>query len=433
MVAGTLENGGPEPMQPEDFRPDDLFAQIQGLVEAVDAERQLRERAEAADRAKSELLAVVSHELRTPMGAVISMSELLLNSPLDTTQRRYAETLQQSARSLLTVLNDILDYSKLEAGRFELDRAAFDLHELVKSVGSEVQARAREKGLKGVVNVGMSCPRFVKGDATRLRQVLTNLTDNAVKFTSTGAVHLHANSGEASGRLALRFDVTDTGIGFSEFQKERLFQPYVQADRTKANEYGGTGLGLSIARRLVELMGGEIGCESAVGQGSLFWFTIPTERAETTPFKDAPGTGTLTGHVLVVEDNAVNRMLIGAYLEEFGLTYDVVENGGEALVRLAAKDYDLVLMDIMMPELDGVETTKRIRKLGGDTAEVPIVALTAHAMKGDREDYLAAGMDGYVSKPIRGRDLFAALVPYLSDDDDEYADAVVDKPFVAAR
>lgn len=420
-------------MQPEDLRSDDLFTQIQGLVETVDAERQLRERAEAADRAKSELLAVVSHELRTPMGAVISMSELLLNGPLDTTQRPYAETLQQSAKSLLTVLNDLLDYSKLEAGHFELDRAVFDLHQLVKSAGSEVQARAREKGLKGVVNVGMSCPRFVKGDVTRLRQVLTNLTDNAVKFTSTGSVHLHANAGEAKGRLTLRFDVTDTGIGFSEFQKERLFQPYVQASRTKANEYGGTGLGLSIARRLVELMGGEIGCESALGQGSLFWFTIPTERAETTPFKDAPAAGTLTGHVLAVEDNAVNRMLIGTYLEEFGLTYDIVENGGEALARLEGQDYDLVLMDIMMPELDGVETTKRIRKLSGDAAEVPIIALTAHAMKGDREDYLAAGMDGYVSKPIRGRDLFAALVPYLSDDDDEDADAVIYEPFVAVR
>lgn len=418
-------------MQPEDFRPEDLFAQIQGLVETVDAERQMRERAEAADRAKSDLLAVVSHELRTPMGAVISLSELLLNGTLDTTQRRYADTLQQSARSLLTVLNDILDYSKLEAGRFELDCAVSDLHELVKSVGSELQARTRKKGLLGAVNVGMSCPRFVKGDAVRLRQVLTNLTDNAVKFTQRGSVHLHANAGEANGKLRLRFDVTDTGIGFGEFQKQRLFQPYAQVDRTNAGQ--GTGLGLSISRRLVELMGGEIGCESAPGQGSLFWFTIPIERADIIPSKDVPASGTLVGHVLVVEDNAVNRMLIGAYLEEFGLTYDVVGDGSTALARLAARNYDLVLMDIMMPELDGVESTKRIRKLGGDAAEVPIVAVTAHAMKGDREDYLAAGMDSYVSKPIRGRDLFAALKPYLADDDGEDADTLADEPLVAIR
>ena len=419
-------------MQPQDFRPDDLFARIEGLVETVDAERRLRERAEAADRAKSDLLAVVSHELRTPMGAVISMSELLLNGPLDPTQRHYAETLQQSAKSLLTVLNDILDYSKLEAGRFELDHAVFDLHELVRSVGSELQARARQKGIEGVVNIGPSCPRFVAGDASRVRQVLTNLVDNAVKFTSAGSVRLHANAGEAGGKLKLRFDVTDTGIGFGEFQKQRLFQPYAQAAHS-ASQFGGTGLGLSIAKRLIELMEGEIGCESAPGQGSLFWFTIPAERAETAPSKETQPSGTLTGHVLVVEDNAVNRMLIGAYLEEFGLTYDVVENGAQALKQLAAKDYDLVLMDIMMPELDGVDTTKRIRKMGGEAGEVPIVALTAHAMKGDREDYLAAGMDGYVSKPIRGRELFGALKPYLSDDDGEEAGIVVREPLVAIR
>ena len=238
-------------MQPQDFRPDDLFARIEGLVETVDAERRLRERAEAADRAKSDLLAVVSHELRTPMGAVISMSELLLNGPLDPTQRHYAETLQQSAKSLLTVLNDILDYSKLEAGRFELDRAVFDLHELVRSVGSELQARTREKGIEGVVNIGPSCPRFVVGDASRVRQVLTNLIDNAVKFTSAGSVRLHANAGDAGGRLKLRFDVTDTGIGFGEFQKQRLFQPYAQAAHN-ASQFGGTGLGLSIAKGIAQ-------------------------------------------------------------------------------------------------------------------------------------------------------------------------------------
>lgn len=418
-------------MNPEDFRPDDLFAQIADLEEAVEAERNEREKAEAENRAKSELIAVVSHELRTPLGAVISMSELLLNTGLDATQRRYADTLQQSAKSLHAVLNDILDYSKLEAGRFELDCAVFDLHELIRSVGNELQARAREKGVLGAVNIGMSCPRFVKGDAVRLRQVLTNLTDNAVKFTSRGSVRLHANAGATpGGKLTLRFDVTDTGIGFGEFQKERLFQPYVQAVHN-GSQYGGTGLGLSIARRLVELMGGEIGCESAPGQGSLFWFTVPTERADAVSGKE-PGTdGKLIGHVLVVEDNAVNRMLIGAYLEEYGLTFDIVGSGSEALLQLGVKDYDLVLMDIMMPELDGVEATKRIRKLGGDKGETPIIAVTAHAMKGDREDYLTAGMDGYVSKPIRGRELFAALKPYLGEDDGGDEPAVASERLVA--
>ena len=299
-------------MQPEDFRPD----------------------------------AQISHELRTPMGAVISMSELLLTSPLDGMQRRYAETLQQSARSLLTVLNDILDFSKLEAGRFQLEYPTFDLHDLVKSAGSALQARADEKTLQSGVHIGTSCPRFVKGDAGRLRQILANLVNNAVKFTQEGSVHLHVNARESDDKLTLRFDVTDTGIGLSEDQKERLFQPYVQADRAMASQYGGTGLGLSIARRLVELMGGEIGCESMPGQGSLFWFTIPAERAMPAAYQDPQSPGTLSGHVLVVEDNAVNRMLIGAYLDEFGLTYEIVEGGANSITRLTAKAYDLVLVDI---------------------------------------------------------------------------------------
>jgi CheY-like chemotaxis protein/nitrogen-specific signal transduction histidine kinase len=414
-------------MRTDVFRPDDQSRQMQALADALAAEREARARAEAADKAKSELLAVVSHELRTPMGAVISMSELLLAGSLDGTPRRYAETISQSARSRLTVLNDLLDFSKLEAGRLELDRAAFDLHELVAGAGRELRARVADKGLESGVHVGMSCQRCVKADAARLRQVLTNLIDNAVKFTAAGSVHLHVNAGDADGKLILRFDVTDTGIGVGEDQKGRLFQPYVQADRAVASQYGGTGLGLSIARRLVELMGGEIGCESVPGQGSLFWFTIRAERAAAPALSEARAPGGLSGHVLVVEDNAVNRMLIGAYLEEFGLTHDMVTTGAEALSCLADNTYDLVLMDIMMPGLDGVETTRRIRKLDEPTCEVPIVALTAHAMKGDREDYLAAGMDGYVSKPIRGRDLFAALVTYLATEEEG------EQPLAAAR
>ena len=414
-------------MQAEHRTPEDLSAEIQRLSESLAAEYEARRRAEAADRAKSDLLAVVSHELRTPMGAVISMSELLLNSSLDDTQRRYAATMQQSARSLLTVLNDLLDFSKLEAGRFELDHSAFDLHELVKGVGNELQARAGEKALESGIHIGLSCPRFVRGDAGRLRQILANLVDNAVKFTAKGSIYLHVNASEADGRLTLRFDVNDTGIGLSELQRDRLFQAYVQVDRAKTGQYGGTGLGLSIARRLVELMGGEIGCESQPGQGSLFWFTVVTERAAPSAAGESQASHALTGHVLVVEDNAVNRMLISAYLDEFGLTHDMAESGARALEMLSARAYDLVLMDIMMPEIDGVETTKRIRKLDGPRAEVPIVALTAHAMKGDREDYLAAGMDGYVSKPIRGRELFAALVPHLAGDDAD------EEPLAATR
>jgi CheY-like chemotaxis protein len=406
-------------MQPEDFKADDLFGQIEALVAALSIEREAREQAEAADRAKSELLALVSHELRTPLGAVTSMAELLLSGPLEPTQRRYAETLAQSTRSLLNVLNDILDYTKLEAGRFEIAAAPFDLHDLIKSAGNALAARAEEKGLHHSCHIGTGVPRYIEADASRIRQVLANLIDNAVKFTSRGSVNLHVNAGETDGKLNLRFDVIDTGLGLNEEQRERLFLPYVQVNSTIASQYGGTGLGLSIARRLVELMGGEIGCESAPGQGSLFWFTIPAKRAPRTAMTDLEPTGRLNGHVLVVEDNAVNRMLVAAYLDEFGLTHDMAEDGAEALARLAARSYDLVLMDVVMPGVDGVEATKRIRAMREDIAEIPIVALTAHAMKGDREEYLAAGMDSYISKPIRGRDLFAALAPYLSADKGE--------------
>ena len=262
-------------MQPQDFRPDDLFARIEGLVETVDAERRLRERAEAADRAKSDLLAVVSHELRTPMGAVISMSELLLNGPLDPTQRHYAETLQQSAKSLLTVLNDILDYSKLEAGRFELDRAVFDLHELVRSVGSELQARTREKGIEGVVNIGPSCPRFVVGDASRVRQVLTNLIDNAVKYSRTRdpATIEIGLAGDEDGRAVLF--VRDNGVGFDMQYVDKLFGVFQRLHR--AEEFEGTGIGLATVRRIVARHGGRVWAEGVLNEGATIYFTL--ERA----------------------------------------------------------------------------------------------------------------------------------------------------------
>jgi len=419
-------------MRPEDFRADDLFGQIQALVDCLAQEREAKEAAEAADQAKSELLATVSHELRTPMGAIISMAELLQQTALDETQKKYASTLHQSARSLLTVLNDILDFSKLDAGRFELDTAPFDLHDLVQSVAQSLQARASERGLASGLDIGATCPRFVKGYATRIRQILTNLVDNALKFTSEGSVRLHVSARETDSSFMLRFDVSDTGIGLDHEGQERLFEPYIQGNSTTATQYGGTGLGLSIAQRLVLLMGGEIGCESEVGQGSMFWFAIAAERAESSQkAKEAQPTRRLQGHLLVVEDNAVNRMLIGAYLDEFGLTYEMVETGASAIMALASNSYDLVLMDIMMPELDGVQTTQRCRLLHGPAAEVPIIALTAKAMKGDREKFLASGMNGYVSKPIRGRELHAALAPFLAlDEDMAYHDVV---PFLPRR
>lgn len=405
-------------MQPEDFRPDDLFRQIQGLVDKLDAERQAREAAEAADRANSELIAAIGRELRTPLEAVIALGELLRASPLDPTQQHYTETLQHSARSLLGVIDAVIDFSKLDAGRLELQPTPFDLHELVQGVALTLQARANEKGLTSGVDMGANCPGFVVGDPARIRQVLNALIDNALRLTEEGVVRLYASANEGDGRIVLRFDVTDTSNGLDKDARAALFQPAAaQTNGTAADQPAENVLALSIARKLVGLMGGEMGCESAVGKGSLYWVTVPVDPARLASAPQGLAKETpqppLSGHVLVVEDNSVNRMLIAAYLEEFGLTHDMVGTGGAAILALAEKHYDVVLMDTAMRDLDGMETTKRIRALSGPSASVPIVAVVANSMKTYCGNYLSAGMDTYVLKPIRGRGLYAALAAFL--------------------
>lgn len=399
----------------------DPAAMVQQLRQSLAAEQKARARAEAENKAKSELLATVSHEVRTPLGAVISMADLLLGTEMNERQRHYAETLQQSGRALLTVLNEILDYSKLEAGRFELEAVTFDCTELMQSIRAELEARANEKGLASSLDLAEGFPVRLHGDPVRIRQILNNLIDNALKFTDAGSVRVRAGYGHDREDVILRFEVEDTGIGLTQEQIAHLFEPYAQGDRSIAVRYGGTGLGLSIARKLARLMGGELGCESTPDVGSMFWVTIRLRQAETvTP--PAPGAspaparqslGPLHGHAMIVEDNAVNQMLIAAYLEQFGLTHTVAANGQVALDCLRAQPFDVVLMDIMMPVMDGLEATKAIRALPGPAGQVPIIALTANAMKGDRETYLAAGMNGYVSKPISAADLFNALAEHI--------------------
>ncbi|XSG82001.1 MAG: response regulator [Methyloligella sp. ZOD6] len=387
------------------------------LTEALVLEQSARAQAEAAERAKSRLLALVSHELRTPMGAVIAMADLLLAGKLEGNQRRYAETLQNSARGLLALLNEILDFSKLEAGRFELENEPFDLRALIGDLAADLEVRARDKQLETEIEIADDCPEWVTGDGGRLRQILTNLIDNAVKFTAEGSVGLRVTAQERDDKVSLRFSVRDTGIGLSDADRSRIFQPYVQIDPKIAADYGGTGLGLFIARKLAELMGGTMGCESKPGEGSRFWLEVPMERAEMPQEESSEepgGEAALNGTVLVVEDNAVNRMLIGAYLDEFGIAYRMADSGAEALRLLKERRFDLVLMDIMMPEMDGVETTKKIRAMEGDQRDIPVIALTANAMKGDRETYLAAGMNAYLSKPIRGRELYDEIAGFLA-------------------
>ncbi|MEC9367525.1 MAG: ATP-binding protein [Pseudomonadota bacterium] len=406
-------------MAADHFKPQDLFTQMEALEQALASETAARVRAENESRAKSDLLATVSHEVRTPLGAIISMADLLLSTPLNETQKKYAATLQQSGRGLLTVVNGVLDFSKLDAGRFELDRASFDFPEMMRGVEEALRARARGKGIDAKIELAGSCPRHLVGDSARIRQVLDNLIDNAVKFTEKGSITLRASPEKLDRGMQIRFEVIDTGLGLTQQQIRRLFTPYTQGDSSVSSKYGGTGLGLSIAKRLAELMGGKMGCESERGLGSTFWFTIPVALADAPPKlnggADAPPMpgGPLNGRVLVVEDNQVNQMLIAAYLDRFGLDYEMAANGALALDRLTTESYDLVLMDVMMPEMDGIECTRRIRSLSGDIARTPIIALTANAMKGDRENYLAAGMDAYVSKPVSARDLFEAIAAHI--------------------
>jgi signal transduction histidine kinase/DNA-binding response OmpR family regulator len=397
---------------------DALRRTLERQSETEKALGQARDEALAALRVKSEFLATMSHEIRTPMNAVIGMTSLLLDSGLDAHQLQQAEAVHGAGEALLALLNDILDLSKIEAGRVELESVACDVYAIAEGAVQLLDHAAREKGLALTSRVALNVPDELYGDPGRLRQVLVNLLSNAVKFTESGSVDLRvACVEETPGVAAIRFEVRDTGIGIAADAQQRLFEPFVQADGSTTRKYGGTGLGLVISKRLVENMQGEIGVNSTPDQGSCFWFRIPLRTVGCEPAAVTAPTlisGQRGGRVLVVEDSIINQQVALGLLRKLGYQAEAVDGGAAALAALERRTYAAVLMDCQMPDLDGYQTTLELRRreVGGDLARTPVIALTANALQGDRERCLAAGMDDYLSKPLRIEALAANLAAW---------------------
>lgn len=375
--------------------------------------------AEAKSEAKSRFLANMSHEIRTPMNGVLGMAGLLAKTSLDARQQRFLLTIRQSGEALLSIVNSILDFSKIEAGDVTLERSRFKIVDCVNEVADLLLPFASEKGISFRSRIDIAEDQQALGDRHRLKQVLTNLIANAIKFTESGEVALTASVAERSGdRLRIRFEVRDSGVGISGDQREQIFKPFFQVDEAASRKFGGTGLGLSVSRELVEMMGGAISFESEAGSGSTFWFEIPfdepnvdSQGTEATGIDDRRGKRGETAQILLVEDNDVNLVVAEETLIAFGYTVDAVKNGQDAISAWESSRYQLILMDIQMPGIDGREATRAIRRREQERGlmPIPIVALTAHAFENDREMCLDVGMNDYVTKPFAEEDLRAVL------------------------
>ena len=403
----------------ERFTYQQLFHEFQMAREEAQRQKLIAER---ATQAKSDFLATMSHEIRTPLNAIIGMADVLHATPLTPDQQKCVEIFQRNGLGLLTLINDILDLSKVESGKIELEHAALDVREVVSRAVEVIEARARAKSLAVEVHISPQIPDFLTGDPNRLRQILVNLLGNSIKFTEQGRLEVRVDQDPEDPRPGgLRFAIADTGIGIPEEKISRIFESFSQADSSTTRKYGGTGLGLSIARQLTELMGGRIWVESKAGLGSTFFFTVKlgvaADQPEPVPETASlpPVEGRLGGmRILLADDSSDNRFLILAYLKEADCSIDLAESGREAVERFRSGHYDVVLMDVEMPEMDGFEATRQIRSLEQNAAApaTPVIALTAHAFAGMQEKCRQGGFSGSLTKPLRKATLIEALANF---------------------
>jgi PAS domain S-box-containing protein len=398
----------------------DLTAQLAAeaaLVEAREQALAAREQALAASAAKSEFLATMSHEIRTPLNGVIGLTSLLLEGSLSDEQRNLADTLKRSGETLLAIVNDVLDLSKIEAGRLTPERTLYDPHELIEDTAQLFGEEAQRKSLELAVHIAPEVPRVALGDPTRVRQVLVNLLSNGLKFTTKGGLELTASQRLEQGAPMLQLEIADSGCGIQPDKLETIFDPFAQADSSTTRRFGGSGLGLAITRQLLQLMGGSIAVESRLGVGSRFVVELPMPAPPPADRRRISGEHRplqLAGsRVLLAEDNAVNQLVARKQLERLGCQVEIADNGEDALAALQQRPFDLVLMDCQMPVLDGYAATRAIRALGPPLRDIPVIALTANALAGDRQRCLDAGMDDFMTKPFRPRELQQLLERWL--------------------